>query len=279
MNYGTGALESKYDIRDFWYEPADRGAFDWTKGFDIEEVLGKKLVVKDQNGSSSCGGQAWSYYGEVLEAVATKNYEPRSAKWIYAHTRVPNGGSNGRVNCDFCIKNGWAREELVPSYDHSKAPKEEFFIGKIERTKDIIIDTEIAKPLSYVRVEPNIEIIAQAIQDNFGVVIVLNGEDNGTWKGSFPKPPKVKEWGHFVLAGKAKLINGKRHIGIINSWGDDVGDDGWQWLGEEWFTNPKLGVREGWTMVWDYQPAKTKLVLKQMVKLLTQVINLYKKLV
>ena len=104
--FGTGAIESKYDIRDYHYDPADRGGFDWKKGFDIEKVIGTPLVVKNQNGSGSCGGQAFSYYGEVLEAVATKNYEPRSAKWIYSNTRVPSGGSSGRTNCGFIIKSG-----------------------------------------------------------------------------------------------------------------------------------------------------------------------------
>jgi hypothetical protein len=278
MKYGTGGIESKYDIRDFWYSPTDKGGFDWDKGFDIEEKIGRKLVVKSQNGSSSCGGQGWSYYGEVLEAVATRDYEPRSAKWIYSHTRVPTGGSNGRVNCDFCIKNGWAREALVPSYDNGKPPEEDFFLEKPVITKEIIEDTEIAKPLSYVRVEPNIELFAQAIQDNNGMVLVLNGEDNGTWLNRFPKPPKVKEWGHFVFAGKAKLIGGKKHIGVLNSWGEEVGDKGWQWLSEEWFKNPKLGVREGWTMAWDYRPAATKVILKKIIKNLQEVVKLYKQI-
>lgn len=274
LKFGTGAIESPYDIRDYWYEPADRGTFDWKEGFDIEKKLGTKIVVKNQNGSGSCGGQAWGYYGEVLEAIATGNYEPRSAKWIYSHTRVPTGGSNGRVNCDFVIKAGWARESLVPSYDNGKPPTEEFFITKPVITKEIIEDTEIAKPLSYVRVETNIELIAQAIQDNNGMVIVLNGQDNGTWRSAFPKPPTQKEWGHFLFAGKAKLIGGKRYIGVLNSWGEKTGENGWQWLSEDWFVNPKLGVREGWTMVWNYEPSKVKVLLKKTVKVLQLLVSL-----
>ena len=277
MKYGTGAIETKYDIRDYWFDPSDKGGFDWDTGFDIEQKLGQKLVAKDQNGSSSCGGQAWSYYGEVLEAIATRNYEPRSAKWIYSHTRVPTGGSNGRVNCDFCIKAGWARESLVPSYLNGKPPKESFFLYKPVVTRDIIEDTEISKPLSYVRVTPNIELFAQALEAQNGLVLVLNGQDNGTWHSDFPKPPTVKEWGHFLYACKAKKIGGKKYIGVINSWGKGVGEDGIQWLGEEWFVNPKLGVREGWTMVWDYKPAKMKLLLKATIKLLTKLVESLKK--
>jgi len=277
MPFGTGALESPYDIRDYWYDPLDRGGFDWKAGFDIEKKLGRKIKVKDQHRSSSCGGQAWAYYGEVLEALVTGNYEPRSARWIYSHTNVPpGGGSRGRDNCSFVIKAGWTRETLVPSYENGKAT-EEFMVKKPAITRDIIEDSEVTKALSYLGVQPNIELVAQAIADHNGCVLVLNGQDNGTWKSRFPKPPLVKEWGHFVFAGKAKLINGKPYIGVINSWGDDTGEDGWQWLGEEWFKNPKLGVREGWTLAWDYRPAKIKVALKEVIKLATQLLAILQK--
>ncbi len=271
MKYGTGALETGYDIRQFWYTPTDKGAFDWKKGF----FLDVPIVVKDQNGSGSCGGQAWSYYGEVLEKVATGTYEPRSARWIYSHTRVPTGGSNGHVNCDFVVKNGWALEALVPSYDNGKAPDEEFMSIVPEKTNEIIEDTEVTKATSYLRIEPNMELFAQAIQDNYGLVMVVNGQDNGTWRTKYPKPPTVKEWGHFVYAVGAVTVNGKKYIKIINSWGDDVGDKGYQYIGEDYFASGH--VREGWTLAWDYQAPKHKLLLIQVVKLLTQLVGLLTK--
>lgn len=274
MEYGTGAIESSYDPRDYWYEPSDKGAFDWEKGFDIEEKLKTKIVIKNQNGSGSCGGQAWSYYGEVLEAIVTGTYEPRSARWIYSHTRHPDGGSAGRDNCSFCVKNGWVSEKYASSYDHGKPPKEEFMSIVPILDKDGIEDNGVTKALSYLNVPVNIEVFAQAIQDNNGLVLVLNGQDNGTWRQKFPAPPLVKEWGHFLYAGKAKMINGKKYIGVAQSWGTNVGDDGWQWLGEEWFANPKLGIREGWTMAWDYKPAAHKVLLIKTVKLLTQLVAL-----
>ena len=66
--------------------------------------------------------------------------------------------------------------------------------------------------------------------------------------------------------------------GVLNSWGEEVGDKGWQWLSEEWFKNPKLGVREGWTMAWDYRPAATKVILKKIIKNLQEVVKLYKQI-
>lgn len=274
MKYGTGALESPYDLRQYHYEPLDGAGFDWENGYDVEAKLGIKLVTKDQNGSSSCGGQAWAYYGEVLEKVATGTYEPRSARWIYSHTRSPDGaGSRGRDNASFVIKNGWVSETLVPSYDKGRAPKEPFFATKPEVTQEIKEEKEVNRSQSYLSVKPNIEIVAQAIRDNYGCVLVVNGENNGTWRTTYPKPPKVKEWGHFVYAGKVKSVKGRRFIGVKNSWGN-IGEDGWQWIGEDYFDSGH--VREGWTHQWDYEPAKVKVLLKQTVNLYTQLLNILK---
>ena len=266
------ALDSPYDLRDYWYEPRDRGTFEWD--FDIEKVIGQKLVVKNQNGSSSCGGQAWSYYGEVLEALATKNYEPRSARWIYSHTHAPGGGSSGRANCDFVIKKGFAWEAHAPSYEKGNPPSESFMVQVPTLSKEAIENTEISRALSYVKIAPNMNLIAQAIVENNGAILSVGGQDNGTWKSEFPKPPKVKEWSHWVYAGKLREINGKKYIGIINSWGEKTGDKGWQWIGQDYFDAGF--IREGWTLAWDYKPAKIKTLMIETVKLLKQLVNALK---
>lgn len=274
IDFGKGALLSPYDIRDYKYN-APRGAFDWKEGYDITKVIGRDLVTKDQNGSGSCGGQAWSYYGEVLEAIATGTYEPRSARWIYAHTRVPSGGSWGRDNCDFVIKNGFAEEADAPSYDDGVPPTESFMAKVPTLSKTGIERAEISRALSYLRVTPDIDIVAQAIADNHGCVLTVEGEDNGTWRSNYPKPPKVKAWAHYVYAGKVKMIREKKYIGIKNSWGLLVGDRGWQWIGEDYFTTGN--VREAWTLAWDYKPALHKELLIKLYDALTELVGLLTK--
>jgi len=268
--HGTGAIFDTYDIRDYHFI-GGAGEFDWEAGFDVEDVLGHDLEVKDQNGSSSCGGQAWAYYGEVLESIATGTYEPRSARWIYSHTYVPTGGSNGRTNCDHVIKKGWLKEKYGTSYEKGKPPSEGFMRIKPDNVPD---DTGSSRALSYLQVAGKIEEVAKAIKNNYGCVLAVNGEDNGTWRSKFPQPPKTKEWGHFVYAGRAKMINGKKYIGIINSWGDDTGDNGWQWLGEDYFNSGH--VRYGWTLQWDYRPAKIKVLMQHAIKLMQQLLALKK---
>ena len=268
----TGAIKDTYDIRDYQYV-AGAGEFDWESGFDILNVLGHDLIVKDQNGSSSCGGQAWAYYGEVLESINTGNYEPRSARWIYSHTWAPGGGSNGRDNCDHVIKRGWLQEKYATSYENGKAPSEKFMRQKPENVPD---DTGAARALSYLMTDANIDRIANAVKDNYGCILLVEGEDNGTWRTEFPKPPTGSNpWRHWLYAGKVKLIDGKKHIGVINSWGKKTGDDGWQWLSEDYFKSGH--VQYGWTLAWDYRPAKLKLLMIQAVRLMKQLLAIKRK--
>ncbi len=274
VKFGKGAIRDKYDIRTYQYTP--RGAFDWATGFDVEAKMGSKLVQKDQGSSSSCGGQAFSYYMEVLETIATNTYEPRSARWPYSHVFAPGGGSMGQPLCNFLVKNGSALEKDAPSYFLGKPPTESFMEAIPDLTPEALDEAQTSRALSYVQVDPDIDIIAQAIADNNGCCIALYGQDNGTWHSAFPQPPTKNVWAHWLYAGKVKLIGGKKYIGVKNSWGDGVGDkDGWQWLGEEYFPY----IWYGWTLAWDYKPAAHKVAMIKMIALLNQAIVYLKELI
>ena len=252
-----GGAISRPDPRDYKWEELGSGIspFNWSLGFDIEEklagILGKtsfKLPVKDQDGSSSCGGQAWGYYGAVKEAVATKSFEERSAKFIYSQTFYPNGGgSTGRDNCILVTKSGWGLESLTKSYDNDKPPGEAFMVRPQDITDQARIEAKKALAFSYANVAIDIDSIAQAVKENDGVVILIEGSNNGTWLKPFPNPPTPGQtiWRHWLYVGKAKMIDGKKYIGFINSWGQQVGINGWQWVGESYMGN----IKEGWTLV------------------------------
>src|SRR3990167_2204595 len=265
-DFGKGGQRDRVDVRDKKYLGMASLPFDWGNGYDIEvelsrilNVSGFKLPAKNQNGSSSCGGQAFSTYSSVLELVATKTFEERSAKYIYAQTYAPGGGSFGRDNAKVCVKQGVAREAVLTSYEDGNPPTEKFITRSQDITMDTRLDAKNAKHLSYAQVNPDIENMAQSIRDNHGVVMGITGENNGTWLSVFPKPPKKNpntEWRHFVYAGKAKLINGKKHIGILNSWGN-VGENGWQWISEDYFrvqVSDGMAIWNCWTMIFDEVP-------------------------
>lgn len=244
--FNPGGVQDRADTRDFQYEEIGFGTapFNWSEGYDIETRLGEKLPVKDQGQSFSCGGQAWASYAAVLEAIHTLSLEERSAKFFYAQTYQQGGGSNGRDNADVFINQGACEESLLTSYENGHTPSEAF----ITRGQDILeshrIDAKKDRGFAYSQTGTNIETVAQALRDNFGVVLGVDGQNNGTWRSAFPTCQKW-EWRHWVYAGKAKLINGKKHIGFLNSWGKDTGEEGWQWLSEDYFDQGH--VWSGWT--------------------------------
>ena len=264
LNFKNAAIKDTPDERDVQYHNIAMGtsAFDWNVGYDIEDILkgilsdvSFRIFSKDQNGSGSCGGQAWSYYGAVLECVATGTYEERSAKFIYAQTHVEPAGSAGRTNCDLVVNQGWATEQSCLSYDNGMPPGEAFMQRASDITQEARDTAKIAKALLYANVATNIDLLAQAVRDNYGLVIGLSGKNNGTWNGKFPTQPDslLDVWNHWLYVGKAKMINGKKYLGIKNSWGENTGDHGWQWISEDYckyYANEKgYAIWSTWTMV------------------------------
>jgi hypothetical protein len=266
--HGTGALLDTPDERDFQWSELGKALppFDWNKGFDIEDTV--KLYVDDQNGSSSCGGQATSKYAAVLEAIATQSFERRSAAYIYNQTAIiVNGepqGSRMRDNADLVVKQGVALESLCPSYDHGKPPTDSYILG-LTISKEASDSAKYAKGKSYAYVVSNIDSYAQAIAANNGLITLFGAENNGTWLSEFPKPPVHREWGHFVYCGKAKLINGKKYIGFLNSWGENCGNKGWQWFGEDYFNSGF--IYQGCTIVLDSIPTPPSYTFTRDLKL------------
>lgn len=271
--FGKGGIrEDIPDPRDYqWGRDVGMAAipFDWSKGYDIEQIIsdriGKpfKIKVKNQNGSSSCGGQAWSYLGQVLSIMIDSLTDPitdellqeKSAKFIYAHTHVGTGGSDGRQNCELVINKGWGNEADCLSYQNGLAPSEEFMIDKASISPQAFANALKDRGLAYANVlDRDPENIATAVRDNYGVVFGLTGSNNGTWRSPFPKPPTAfaNSWNHWLYIGKAKLINGEQYFGTLNSWGTEVGEDGWQWLSATYIKTFILGypvIWSVWTMV------------------------------
>jgi hypothetical protein len=242
--FKTGAIRDKIDKRDFCFRHLigfTPTPFDWEKGFDIEHVIGRKLNLKDQGDSYSCGGMAWAYYGQAIDGK-----EEESAKFIYEQTNLPGGGSCGRDNSEIVTKQGWADEAILPSLENGKPPSEEYMV-KPMITEKVRENARTDKALKYAVSDTDVDSIAQAISMNRGAVLGVIGQNNGTWLSQFPVRPygNQNNWNHWVYAGKAKLINGQKYIGILNSWGSTVGNNGWQWLSENFFPEFCFG---SWTL-------------------------------
>lgn len=254
--FGKGGILSPVDERDYKWENMLGGAvpFNWNLGYDVK----CDISLKDQGSSGSCGGQATSYYGEVLEYKSTKTREERSARFIYAQASLglPGGGTYLRDNFNIATKQGWAEESVLTSYSNGLPPDEAFMNIKTDITDIVRANASKSKALSYATVDPkNIDSVAQAIANNYGAVLLIKGTNNGTWLSKFPavtKPGDVT-WGHFLYACGAELIGGKKYIKVRNSWGN-IGDSGYQWISEDFFTNGY--IYEVRTMIFNDKPAK-----------------------
>lgn len=262
--FDPGGHSDRLDSRDYdWREVgAALPPFDWNKGYDVEAELagvlkmpGFSLPVKNQDGSLSCGGQAWGNQSGVLEAFATGSFEERSAKYIYSQTYVPGGGSRGRDNCKILIKQGCARESVLSSYENGNPPSETF----MQRSEDISVgvrsDAKNSRALAYANVPCDIDMVAQAMAANHGAIILVQGSNNGTWGSAIPQPPQNGDniWRHWIYCGKAMLVDGVKMIKVLNSWGTGAGENGWQWISEKYFRTTLFtngaAVESCWTHV------------------------------
>lgn len=254
--FGKGAIPDSMDERDYKYSELAgvTTPFNWQEGFDIERKMDWFLKVESQNGSLSCVGQSWAKYAEVLEMIENKNFTDLSAKDIYQRIFGPKGGAEIRLGGKLLTALGVNTELDVPSYMDGKPPTEaymrEFMAGDSEAL--------VYKAKSYASVIPfSIDSIAQVIRDNNGCVSGFNG-DNVGWSSAFVKPPVKIEWGHAVYLVGAKLINGKKYIKFINSWGTGWGEKGFGYFGEEYLSN----MFSLWTLIDQINPNNKKMLIK-----------------
>lgn len=277
--FGTGALFDQEDFRDQRYEPVAAAGelVDWGKGFDVEEELNIKVLMKNQNGSGSCVGQGWAYYVAIINAAEVGFYDEASAKAIYSQIQLglPGGGAYIRDGGKLIVNWGALREANLTSYDNGKPPAESFMTEKIWKTPamDKLAKVLQSKEYKTFSAANNMNMFAQAIRDNHGVVGGVRGSNNGTWNSFEPKAPtKDAEWGHCIYFGKFGTDEKGRYIATPNSWGtrgtDDSHPDGWQRLRQDWFESEFMF--NPWTLV-------DKANIAQISDTVKAVINKYEK--
>lgn len=253
---GKGALIDPLDTRDRVYDGLALGSpeVDWEKGYDIEKEIGFIIPFKNQDGSSSCVGQGWAYYGAVLNAIDTGTYSDFSAKAIYSQIGLPDGGAYIRDGAKLFVNWGSLLEENVSSYENGNPPSEPFmkdFSWKNDKM-DALAKRFRAQEYRTIVACDNMDLFAIAIRDNHGVVGGVKGENNGTWMTNEPKPPVgTQTWGHCLFFGKFGIDKLGRYIATPNSWGtranDELHPDGWQKLREDYFNSSFMF--NPWTIV------------------------------
>lgn len=244
--YGHGGLPANilpYGYRKITKAKLGRSSvpFDWVKGYDIEDTV--KLIRKNQGVSYSCGGQAGGYWLEAHRKL-DGNLEQISAKSMYAPKAYPGGGMTINDLEAQIESKGGNLESAIPSYENGQLPSELFMEDKSWITPSALEDALIRSGYVAKRINHDMNSMAEAIRDCGGVIVMIAGQNNGTWLASNPLPPSTSNtapiWYHYIYFKGARLINGVKYLQGLNSWGEDVGDNGVQNFGQEYVESKYL---------------------------------------
>lgn len=227
---GKGCFPDQPDSRDFKAATIMAAPFvDWSKPFLLPAP-----PSNDQNGSSSCVAQAWSYYHWQLRG---KDYSRRD---IYAQIALPQGGAYIRDGGLQIVNFGQATRDETPD----PVPETESDM----KDKTGISTTAEASDQEYnsFLVPFDIDNVATAIGQYNGVVFGVTGSNNG-WHAEVVRPPLPGEvtWGHALYLYGYHLHDGKKCVIARSSW-SFIADHHIQ---EDYFTNNGQWVFNPWTLI------------------------------
>lgn len=192
---------------------------------------------RNQQNQSTCVAYALAKQLAVDELSENKVWRELSPRSVYPYVYAPGGGSSAIVATKLVTKQGMTLEHLLKN-DGLTEGDARLDTGYATDAKQIAL---VYKPSSYVEVEALFDTIASVIQEfrdqgiKKVVTVTVIGTNNGTWMSAFPKPLTGKEsssqvWYHRVTVTDYGLINGKKYLSIDNSWGEQCGNKGQQFL-------------------------------------------------
>lgn len=253
---------------------------DFVKGFDVRNVLGGDIPVKNQMTSTSCVGQGFAYYLWILHvlnriAVEKKNLtELREAGFVFAnsvqefsakaiYSQISLGYDQGARFVDaanLAINWGAMFETNCPSHKADGTTDETFMMDKTWQSDAATFFASMlqSKQFATLDVETDISAFAAAIQANNGLVGGVIGSNGHGWGyDENPTPPNPGDalWGHCLLFGAYGTDAKGIFVASPNSWGQYVArpEGAWQ---------PGFPPGYGWqkirpdyvTKQWMYEP-------------------------
>jgi len=199
-------------LGDIPYIP-DPNAPTWEVGFNNEDKYGK-LKREHQGSSLSCVGQGWSKYVEMLNKIYSGIFKDLSAKDVYSQIYLDNGGAYIRDGAKICVDPGVCEEKYLSSYLLDGSYPTETFM----RVRTILNETlynnsrNKFKALRFVHLNLSNPIGPRVIKDEDWETI-----RQIIWQfGGFVSGYK----GHCMYVAGYGLVNGKKTIYFINSYGE-----------------------------------------------------------
>ena len=273
---GKGAVKEKFKLKHLLKKRLDvhlKFHPEFKAGLLDVKSISQKFPVKDQDGSSSCGGQAVA--SDIQNKVFIRDgvVTELSAKDVYSHCFLPGGGSSETDLQNWVESGGIDTEASVPSYINGIPQGEAFYETIAPRNQDVAFQNMVFNSFSFNG--NDINQVRQAIDTGNGCICALLG-NNTCWRtsnGVVQVPAKgTTNWGHWL--NLVSYDDTKKLVCAKNSWGADVGDEGYYYIPYSYFQN---GLVYGeWVSVLGAKGEYISL-LQKVVNLMQNIINLLKK--
>lgn len=229
-DFGKGAVVTPPEIQDKLFKLAAGPApiIDWSVPYRVPAPL----IQKNQNGSSSCTGQATNYYVEALNHIDNIKDERYSARHNYSQANLGYGQGAYIWKAMSIPLKGAASFDSVPEKDAS-----EMIMIDSSDNKDAKIEVKTDKYAVIPRNGQGIDYMAQIIKDYHGFVTGFNGHNMMFDTDGMVISWSQVDWGHAVYVCGYEMHKGKKCLVFKNSWGQQWGSDGYGYFPEEFVTS------------------------------------------
>jgi hypothetical protein len=222
----NGVVEDPRSIEqqqlDYSYNDLARGdiTLNW-KEYNKDNLT--NYEIQNQDGSSSCVAQAVAKILGMHEVKEGRPYKRLCPKFIYTRREnYPEGGMWLPNALSIACKHGACEETLMPCDD-----KGETFMNNKAEPEEVVENAAKYRGKYYFSIPINIDKIAEVLEQGYGVLLGFRFDYDEWDEVPHINPLSQKKVGHGVAdATEYFLYEGKKSLGIDDSWGPYYGKGG-----------------------------------------------------
>ncbi len=201
----------------------------------------KSYPMRSQGSQLTCTTYALAKQLSVDEIIENGQWRELSPRSIYPYVVQPGGGSHSLFATKLATKQGMTLESLLKTDGLSEIEAR----SDTGYVTDAKLVAQVYKPDSFIECSADFETVASILQsfEKQGkrkvITVTVAGINNGTWLSAIPVPPSPGLpahllWFHRISVTDFGLINGKKVLAFDNSFGEEAGNKGQQFLTEEY---------------------------------------------